>query len=242
MEGDVGLSASFRCAVLGASAWTEVRVTQSLAPWITVTGLDGSGKTTLVRALSQELGGLQFRLPHHRFVREFLGLSGGGSAFGDVHTDRLLFATDARLTNSLIRGWRQIHPLLLSQRGWMDNFIFGAVQGVGYQETDRLLRPSELERPSAIIYLIAEPQVAFSRIATDRYADKYETPDFIAEQHRETVRFYEAVDARLPVLAPFAGIPAISIDTTMKTTETVLQQARAFLTRTLFDRPATSHS
>jgi thymidylate kinase len=242
MEGDVGLWASFRCAVLGASAWTEVRVTQSLAPWITVTGLDGSGKTTLVRALSQELGGLQFRLPHHRFVREFLGLSGGGSAFGDVHTDRLLFATDARLTNSLIRGWRQIHPLLLSQRGWMDNFIFGAVQGVGYQETDRLLRPSELERPSAIIYLIAEPQVAFSRIATDRYADKYETPDFIAEQHRETVRFYEAVDARLPVLAPFAGIPAICIDTTMKTTETVLQQARAFLTRTLFDRPATSHS
>jgi len=233
MEDDVGLSASFRCAAAGMSAWIEATVTQSHAPWITVTGLDGSGKTTLLRALSQELGGLQFRLPHHRFVREFLGLSGGGSAFGDVHTDRLLFATDARLTNSLIREWRQIHPLLLSQRGWMDNFIFGAVQGVGYQDTDRLLRPSELERPSAIIYLIAEPQVAFSRIAMDRYADKYETPDFIAEQHRETVRFYESVNSSLPVLAPFAGIPAICIDTTMKTTQTVLRQARAFLTRTL---------
>lgn len=210
-------------------------MTQAHAPWITVTGLDGSGKTTLLKALSQELGGLQFRLPHHRFVRDFLGVSGGGSAFGDVHTDRLLFATDARLTNSLIREWRQTHSLLLSQRGWMDNFIFGAVQGVEYEETDRLLRPSELERPSAIIYLIAEPQVAFRRIAADRYADKYETPDFIAEQHRETVRFYEAVDARLPVLAPFAGIPAICIDTTRKATETVLQQARAFLARTLFD-------
>ena len=70
-----------------------------------------------------------------------------------------------------------------------------------------MLRPAELERPSAIIYLIAEPQVAFSRIAMDRYADKYETPDFIAEQHRQTVRFYEAVDARLPVLRPLPASP-----------------------------------
>lgn len=127
-------------------------MTRSSAPWITITGLDGSGKTALVRALSRELGGYQFRLPYHPFVRHSLSLSGEGSAFGDVHTDRLLFATDARLTNSLIRGWRQSYPLLLSQRGWMDNFIFAAVQGVSYEETDQLLRPSELERPSAIIY------------------------------------------------------------------------------------------
>jgi thymidylate kinase len=232
VERDVGLSAFARCAVAGVSAPTGATVTRFPAPWITITGLDGSGKTTLLRALSQELGGFQFRLPYHQFVRQFLSLSGGGSAFGDVHTDRLLFATDARLTNSLIRGWRQTHPLLLSQRGWMDNFIFGAVQGVSYQEADELLRPSELERPSAIIYLIAEPQVAFSRIAADRNGDKYETADFIAEQHRETVRFYESVDAGLPVLAPFAGIPAICIDTTTTTSETVLRRARGFVTRT----------
>lgn len=233
MEGNVGRSPFSRRAVAGVPPRTAATVTRSPAPWITITGLDGSGKTTLLRALSQELGGFQFRLPHHRFVRQLLSLSGEGSAFGDVHTDRLLFATDARLTNTLIRGWRQTHPLLLSQRGWMDNFIFGAVQGVGYQETDELLRPSELERPSAIIYLIAEPQLAFSRIATDRYGDKYETPEFIVEQHRQTVRFYESVDAGLPVLAPFAGIPAICIDTTIKTRDTVLRQAREFVTRTL---------
>ena len=240
MERDVRRSVSSRRAVAGGSARTGATVKRVPAPWITITGLDGSGKTTLLRALSQELGAFQFRLPHHRFVRQFLGLSGDGSAFGDVHTDRLLFATDARLTNTLIRGWRQTHPLLLSQRGWMDNFIFGAVQGVSYQEADELLRPSELERPSAIIYLIAEPQVAFSRIAADRYGDKYETADFIAEQHRETVRFYESVDAGLPVLAPFAGIPAMCIDTTTRTSDTVLRQARAFVTRTLFHEPKSS--
>jgi thymidylate kinase len=200
------------------------------APWITITGLDGSGKTTLLRALSGELGGFQFRLPYHGFVREFLNVSGKGTAFGDVHTDRLLFATDARLTNCLIQDWRLTHPILLSQRGWMDNFIFGAVQGVTYEQTDQLLRPSELERPSAIIYLAADPQVAFSRIAADQFGDKYETPDFIAVQHRETLRFYESVGVGLKILAPFAGIPAILIDSTSKTAETVLDEARAFLT------------
>jgi thymidylate kinase len=206
-------------------------MTRHRAAWITVTGLDGSGKTTLLRALSEELGGFQFRLPYHGFVREFLTLSGSGTAFGDVHTDRLLFATDARLTNSRIQDWRHTHSILLSQRGWMDNFIFAAVQGVSYEETDQLLRPSELERPSAIIYLTADPQVAFSRIAADQFGDKYETPDFIAVQHRETLRFYQSVSAGLKILAPFAGIPAILIDSTTKTPATVLDEARAFLTR-----------
>jgi thymidylate kinase len=204
-------------------------VTRSPAPWITITGLDGSGKTTLLRALSAELGGFSFRLPYHHFVRQYLNVSGDGSPFGDVHTDRLLFATDARLTNSLIQRWRQIHPLLLSQRGWMDNYVFGAVQGVSYREADALLRPAELERPSAIIYLTADPQVAFSRIAADRRGDKYETLDFITEQHRQTVKFYDSVNAGLDILAPFAGIPATLIDTTTKTTDVVLAKARKFL-------------
>lgn len=110
-------------------------MTRSSACWITITGLDGSGKTTLLRALSEELGGFQFRLPHHQFVREFLNFSGKGTAFGDVHTDRLLFAADARLTNCLIQEWRRTHPLLLAQRCRMDNFIFGACRAaeVGFQ-------------------------------------------------------------------------------------------------------------
>jgi thymidylate kinase len=208
-------------------------VTQSPAPWITITGLDGSGKTTLLRALSEELGGFQFRLPYHQFVRQFLNLSGEGSAFGDVHTDRLLFATDARLTSTLIRGWRQTHPLLLSQRGWMDNFIFGAVQGVSYEEADGLLRTSDLERPTAIIYLIAEPRVAFDRIAADENGDKYETLDFITEQHRQTLRFYQSATAGLRALRAFRGIPAILIDTTTKATEAVLKDAREFVSRNI---------
>jgi thymidylate kinase len=217
----------------GRPARTGANVTSPAAPWIAITGLDGSGKTTLVRAVAEELGGFQFRLPYHGFVRQFLNVSGGGSAFDDVHTDRLLFATDARLTNTLIRQWRQTHPLLVSQRGWMDNFIFGAAQGVSYEDADALLRTTELEHPTAIVYLTADPQVAFDRISADENGDKYETLEFITEQHRQTLRFYESVEAGLPALRAFDAIPATLIDTTTMTTGTVHRAARDFLRRTV---------
>jgi adenylylsulfate kinase-like enzyme len=37
------------------------------APWIVVSGLDGSGKTTLASRLTSKLGARFFRLPFHDF-------------------------------------------------------------------------------------------------------------------------------------------------------------------------------
>jgi hypothetical protein len=75
-------------------------------PWIVVTGLDGSGKTHVVEWLAGATRAKPFRLPYHDFVRACLARSGDGSQFGDVHTDRLLFALDGRLANYQIRQWR----------------------------------------------------------------------------------------------------------------------------------------
>jgi hypothetical protein len=122
---------------------------KTVAPWIVVTGLDGSGKTGLVRRLAHRCGAHWFKLPYHDFVKEGLRHSGDGTQFGDVHTDRLILAADARLTHYRIRDWRREHKLLVSQRAWMDNFVFAAVQGCSYAETDALLCTADLERPSA---------------------------------------------------------------------------------------------
>lgn len=199
--------------------------TKQRAAWLVVTGLDGSGKTTLVGRLSERFGGFRFRLPYSDFVLPALRRSGAGTPFGDVHTDRLILAADARLTNSCIRRWRERHRLLVSQRGWMDNYIFGAVQGVSYRETDALLRTRELERPSAIVYLIAAPDLAFERIRHDPNGDKYETLDFLRLQYRETLRFYHVVEDGGRELAPFADIPTLLIDTSLRTTQSVLEEA-----------------
>ena len=207
--------------------------------WIVITGLDGSGKSTLVARLAEERGARQFRLPYHAFVRPFLAQSGAGLPFGDVHTDRLLFALDARLANYAIREFRHAGVDLVSQRGWMDNFIFGAVQGVAYEQTEVMLRSAELERPTAHIFLIAESVVALSRIEGSAYRDKYETAEFIALQYRETKRFFAAVKEGVPALKSFADIPAILIDTSHMSQQELHANALRFLT-TLKDPCCTS--
>jgi thymidylate kinase len=199
------------------------------SPWIVVSGLDGSGKTTLATALARKMGARFFRIPFHDFVKPGITRSGDGTPFGDVHTDRLLFAADARLTNYLIRDWRAQGLPLVSQRAWMDSYVFSSVQGVSYEETAQLLRPEDLERPSAIIYLVAKPEVAFERIRNDPHGDKYETLPFMRVQHKETVDFCEAVRAGRPLVALFREIPAILIDTTHLTTGDVFERGAEFV-------------
>jgi len=207
------------------------------APWIVVTGLDGSGKTTLVRSLSERYGGRAFRLPYHDFVRPALSRSGHGGQFSDVLTDRLVFAADARLTNYLISEWRRTDKLLVSQRGWIDNYVFGAVQGASWAETAALLRTAELERPSAIIHLVADAATAFERIRRDPRKDKYETLPFMQRQYEETLRLYRAVEAGNAALKPFLGIPSVLIDTTHLDPDNVFVQAQRFLA-SLLSTPA----
>lgn len=205
----------------------------SAAPWIVVTGLDGAGKSTLARRLTDDYRAVFFRLPYHDFVKPSLRCSGDGAPFGDVHTDRLLFALDARLANYRIRQWRATCAALVSQRGWMDNFIFGAVQQVSYRETDAMLRTAELERPTAVIYLVAEPAIAYGRIDGDPNRDKFETADFLVSQYHETLRFHQVVEDGHDALAPFAGIPSVLIDTSHRSPEAVYHEAEGFLRTSL---------
>jgi thymidylate kinase len=202
---------------------------EEIAPWIVVSGLDGAGKTAVTERLAEERGGHLFRLPYHEFVNTGLALSGDGSPFGDVHTDRLIFAVDARLTNYLVKQWRRVHSLVISQRGWMDGFIFAAVQGLSYEETDAMLRTSDLERPTAIVYLIADPEVAYQRIRIDPERDKYETRPFLVSQHRATLNFVRAVGEGHPALASFAQIPSTLIDTTALEESEVFRRVEEFL-------------
>jgi len=211
------------------------------APWIVVTGLDGSGKTTLVGDLTRSLGAHRFRLPYHDFVKPALQRAGAGRPFGDIKTDRLLFALDARLTNDLIRQWRTREPYLVSQRGWMDNYIFGDVQGLSYQATSDLLGTAELERPLCCVYLIADPVVAYDRIKHDPEGDKYETLAFMKRQYQATLRFYDAVQSPSSVLTPLAGSPTYLIDTTRKTPAAVFEEAEAFVQGVLFDQVEPRH-
>lgn len=193
-------------------------------PWIVVSGLDGSGKTTLCENLEKfftDKKGLRVkrdRLPHDRYlVKELLDKS------NDPYTDRMLFALDNRLFAEEFRGWQRSdeYDLVLTQRGFLDSFVHGAVQGFSYGFIADLNKAHDLPKCEVIIHLCAEAETAYERIRSDPDADKFEYIEYIRRQESETRRAYKQLLNHNVDLECFDGALNIFVDTTeMSTDET----------------------
>lgn len=194
--------------------------------WIAVTGLDGSGKTTLVDNLQKWLISLgknvyRDRLPHDQYlVKTLLNES------KDAYTDRMLFALDNRIfgtkLNKIIES--QDYDVILTQRCFLDSFVHGAVQGYSYQWVEELNRVGDLPKCDIMVHLVAEASVAYQRICDDPDADKFEYPEYIEKQERETRKAYSnLVKGNEPALAAFKHCKNIYVDTTQMTTEEVFE-------------------
>lgn len=197
-------------------------------PWIVVTGLDGSGKTTLVENLEKFLTdkGLRVkrtRSPHDTYlIHDLLNVSGNGDPMKDRYTDRLIFALDNRILATRIRQWENSgeYDLILSQRGFFDSFVHGAVQGYTYEQIATLNQIEDLPKCSIMIHLCTDSSVAYSRIKDDEDADKFETPQYMRRQEEETRRGYRLlIQGDNPDLTAFRDIPNYFIDTTSLTTD-----------------------
>ena len=198
-------------------------------PWIVVTGLDGSGKTTLVSNLESwfKENGLKVkrsRLPNDQhLVKELLDVS------KDAYTDRMLFALDNRLFGVKMQDWRDSGEwdCILTQRGYLDSFVHGSVQGFSYDWINKLNRFEDLPQCDVMIHLVAEADIAYRRIKDDPDADKFETPNYMRVQEFETRKAYESVVAQsAPELKSFAGTKNFLVDTTTLTTEETFEIVR----------------
>lgn len=196
--------------------------------WIAVTGLDGSGKTTLVDNLEKrfvEKGKKVYRdrLPHDQYlVKTLLDKS------KDSYTDRLLFALDNRIFGTKLKSMQEAgeYDIILTQRCFLDSFVHGQVQGYSYQWIEELNRTGDLPKTDILIHLVAEASVAYQRICNDPDADKFEYPEYINKQESETRKAYaNVVKGTDPALASFRNSKNIYIDTTEMTTEEVYEVA-----------------
>lgn len=193
--------------------------------WIAITGLDGSGKTTLVDNLEKWLGEekslkvLRDRLPHDRYiVKELLDKS------EDSYTDRLLFAVDNRIFGTKLKKIIALgnYDVILTQRCFLDSFVHGAVQGFSYSAIEELNRVSELPPTDVMVHMVAEAKIAYERISNDPDADKFEYPSYMKRQEIETRRAYaEITSEQNSDLQMFSKAQHLYIDTTQMSTDEV---------------------
>lgn len=205
-------------------------------PWIVITGLDGSGKTGLVDLLEKyfdeelNLRVKRTRSPHDKYlIHDLLNVSGDGEPMKDRYTDRLIFALDNRILGTRIRQWQKSgeFDVILSQRGFFDSFVHGAVQGYTYEQIATLNQIDDLPKCSLMIHLCADSNIAYNRIKDDPDADKFETAAYMHRQEEETRRGYrELIQAQNPDLSAFLGIQNYFIDTTELSPEETFELAK----------------
>ena len=194
--------------------------------WIAVTGLDGSGKTTLVDNLVKFLEDKGFkvyrdRFPHDKYLTKTLL-----NESKDAYTDRLLFALDNRIAGTHLRDIIETggYDFIITQRCFLDSFVHGAVQGYSYSWVSELNHISDLPKCDIMVHMVAEARTAYARICNDPDADKFEYPEYIGKQEQETRRACAEVEARNnPALTHFNKSQNIYMDTTQMSTAEVFE-------------------
>lgn len=205
-------------------------MTAKKTKWIVVTGLDGSGKTSLVSNLTswlveeKQLKVKRDRFQHDRYlVKDLLNKS------KDRYTDRLLFALDNRLfgteLSEIIEAGK--YDVIITQRGFLDSFVHGAVQGFSYSWIGELNQIADLPKCDLMIHMVCEARTAYSRICDDPDADKFEYPAYIDKQERETRKAYaEVMSGTNPDLEHFKCSKNLYIDTTQMSIDEVFDLAK----------------
>lgn len=199
------------------------------ATWIVITGLDGSGKTHLVDNLAEHYRsqGLKVKTAHLPFDKHL-----GVEVLPKLqlkYSDRLLFALDNHIFAAQLQEWFDEYDIIISQRGWFDSFVHGAVQGFSYSEIAQLNQVQLLPKCDVMIHLVCSTPVAYDRIKDDPDADKFEYPEYIHTQEVETRRGFNELFAGNSDLAAFQGCKNFLIDTTWMSIEDTFAQSLIWL-------------
>ena len=195
--------------------------------WIVVTGLDGSGKTNLVNNLAEYYRSLGFRvetahLPYDKYLQTELL-----PKLNSSYADRLLFALDNWSFAEELK--RMDVDIIISQRGWLDSFVHGAVKDFTYSFIASLNRVDELPECDVMIHLCANSEIAYRRIKDDPDADKFEFPAYIRKQEASTRQAYQDIISGDPDLVAFFQAKNLFIDTSNITIKETFAKAKRFL-------------
>lgn len=204
--------------------------------FISITGQDGSGKTTLRDNLAQyyEQSGyvvVTSKSPCDKHTVNLLNHAISQNGYEDWYTEQLLFSfMDGLLSNYMIQLDGRC-DYFICQRGPIDQYAHGVTRsGRQYDEIYEIQRPLRLKKFDVYIHLNCEAHVAWQRICEDEGKDRYEYPEYFMRQVPNTKRLYDEIisgnDSHLDFLR--SSIHHY-VDTTYLTTDEVFENVRKLL-------------
>lgn len=204
--------------------------------FISITGQDGSGKTTLRNDLAYyfaEQGStvITAKSPCDKHTVNLLNHAISQNGYEDWYTEQLLFSfMDGLLSNYMLQLKGRC-DYFICQRGPIDQYAHGVTRsGKAYAEIYQIQRPERLEKFEAYIHLNCDAKVAWERIKEDEGKDRYEYFEYFERQVPNTKILYEKiVNGNEPELEFLRSSKHYYIDTTELTTDQVMKKALTLL-------------
>lgn len=204
--------------------------------FISITGQDGSGKTTLRDNLAQHFA-LQDKIvitaksPCDKHTVNLLNNAISQNGYEDWYTEQLLFSfMDGLLSNYMLQLKGRC-DYFICQRGPIDQYAHGVTRsGKEYSEIYGIQRPERLEKFDTYIHLNCEAKTAWARVCEDEGKDRYEYPEYFERQVPNTRALYEnIVSGTMPELEFLRSSKHYYLDTTNLTTEKVKEEVLSLL-------------
>lgn len=177
--------------------------------FITVEGIDGCGKTTVSRFMSDWLKSKGYEVIYAvEPTRTWVGdcVKRGFSELSSAFAEALLFMADRAEHSLQIRDWISEGKIVVSDRYVDSTFAYqgASLRGQGFENAVEWLREASTPYilvPDLTILLLLDPEISLERIARRPRKAKFENLDFLVEVDRvyrvlaESEERYRAVDA-----------------------------------------------
>lgn len=200
--------------------------------FISVTGQDGSGKTSLRDGLAKYFSNKGYvvitaKSPCDKYLVQLLNNAISQNEYKDWYTEQLLFSfADGLLSNYMIQ--LQGHcDYFICQRGPIDQYAHGVTRSErGYSDMYNIQRPERLAKFDMYIHMNCNADVAWKRVCDDEGKDRYEYPEYFERQVKNTRKLYaDIISGDHKELDFLRESMHLYIDTTTMSIEEVLQFA-----------------
>ena len=164
--------------------------------YISVTGQDGSGKTSLRDNLAEHFSkkGLVVvtaKSPCDKYLVQLLNNAVSQNGYNDWYTEQMLFSFCDGLLSNYMMQIKNHCDYFICQRGPSDQYDHGITRsGLTYNQIHDIQRPERLAKFDEYIHLNCDANVAWERICNDEGKDRYEYPEYFERQVKNTKELY----------------------------------------------------